>query len=278
MRYEFISAVLNSCRMISRGEAHRSPAIAVQLSHYGHRYIAHERIPLLGTAVNKDPELQLLRLFASLDAPVDDLVIVHGQDDPIVDKEIEYILLNVDNATRVTVLRYPGYLGCAEAWNAVFTAVPTAPWGVFAASDTAFTKGALGMLARKFWPLVQPGVAIAAGVTWTNPGMPPGGWGTWALSRGGIERCDLQVRGASERAAGHLRVDVHVGDARAVDALPEGPGDRGELLPQEGETVTRSAAGGANLEGSGSRLQPAHLRVKHHRRGRCKPKKYNEIR
>ena len=153
--------------------------------------IAHERIPLLGTAVNKDPELQLLRLFASPDAPVDDLVIVHGQDDPIVDKEIEYILLNVDNATRVTVLRYPGYLGCAEAWNAVFTAVPTAPWGVFAASDTAFTKGALGMLARKFWPLVQPGVAIAAGVTWTNPGMPPGGWGTWALSRGGIERCGL---------------------------------------------------------------------------------------
>ena len=154
-------------------------------------HVVQQRIPLLGTAVNKDPELQLLRLFASLDAPVDNLVIVHGQADPIVDMEVEYILNNVDSATRVTVLRYPGYLGCAEAWNAVFTAVPDAPWGIFAASDTAFTDGALGILARQFWPLAQPGVAIAAGVTWTNPGMPSGGWGTWALSRGAIERCGL---------------------------------------------------------------------------------------
>ncbi len=150
------------------------------------------RVPLLGTAVNLDPARQLLRLLASLDAQVDDLVIIHGQDDAVANTEVQFALRQKNTvAARVTVLRYPGYLGCAEAWNAVFTQVPTVPWGIFASSDTAFLPGALEMFAKNFGPLAQPGAAVAAGVTWTNPGMGPGGYNVFALSRGALERCGL---------------------------------------------------------------------------------------
>ena len=71
---------------------------------------AEKRIPLLGTGVNTDPQLQLLRLFHSLDVPVNNLVIVQGQRDPVVDMEIDYIVRNSPSGTRVTVLHYPGYL------------------------------------------------------------------------------------------------------------------------------------------------------------------------
>lgn len=154
---------------------------------------AHERIPLLGIAVNADPRRLLHRLLLSLDAPVDEFVIVHGQDDPIVEQEIAaFIRQHAKTAMRLTVLRYPGYLGCAEGWNAVFTAVPTAPWGVFAASDTEFMPGALSTMAREFWPLAQRGAAVAAGVGWDNPDLPPGGWGAWALFLGDKGRRDRQ--------------------------------------------------------------------------------------
>lgn len=85
-------------------------------------------VPCLGVVVGSDPNLFLLRLFHSLDHPVQRLVIAHGGTEQSVQMQINHLKnanVSTQNLVEVNLHRWPGV---SEGWNSVLKACSTDPW------------------------------------------------------------------------------------------------------------------------------------------------------
>ena len=105
-------------------------------------------IPCLGIVVASDPNLFLLRLFHSIDHPVDRMVIVHGGGDPMLDGELHHISQSAPNVTIIDLGTWPGV---AVGWNRIIaTCGDAVPYYVILNMDVEFSPGSLAVFARSF--------------------------------------------------------------------------------------------------------------------------------
>lgn len=168
-------------------------------------------IPVLGVAILNQPEL-LDRLMASIDHPVDRLVVIDNGD--VIDPFI--------GGHRMTPYRAhvvkPGHnLGCAESWNLIIRANPLAPYWVITNHDIEFGPGDLARLEAA----IEPRAAIVyhllgfAAFAITPPAIHAAGWFDGGFINGYDEDVDYSRRC---ELAGVRRVEVgfsgsHVGSA-----------------------------------------------------------------
>eukprot|EP00667_Euglena_gracilis_P016209 EG_transcript_16921 len=146
-------------------------------------------IPVLGVPAFLNTAL-LERFLASIDHPVEKLVIVHnGRHEGLARlmgslraKHPEYVILS-----------HPENLGCAGSWNAIIDVNPQAPYYIIANDDVSFQPGALRTLAVAAQRQVR---AVAEGAsnrvvlfsTFVNmPGVAKLIWSCFALLRHAVD-------------------------------------------------------------------------------------------
>lgn len=103
-------------------------------------------IPVLGTLVLNRGDL-LLRLFASIDYPVDEYIILNNGKKPDVQDAINIIKVKYPN---VTVFNPAKNTGVAAGWNYILTHFDK-PWHFIAGNDVQFTPGDLEKMATAAW-------------------------------------------------------------------------------------------------------------------------------
>jgi hypothetical protein len=111
-----------------------------------------EYIPFLGTSITYDQQLLLLRLLHSIDYPVKRLIVVAQRPSKHNNTMLKAELAHARQYIRNIVLIYcDSHPAVSEAWNAVFTAYPEEPWGIYAARDVQFKPNALKIFADHTW-------------------------------------------------------------------------------------------------------------------------------
>jgi|WetSurSiteA1Bulk_404760.scaffolds.fasta_scaffold77398_1 GT2 family glycosyltransferase len=104
-------------------------------------------IPVLGTLVLNRGDL-LLRLFESIDYPVDEFVIINNGNKADVKAAIDQITAKYP--TKVTVHTPGKNTGVAGGWNWIFTHFDK-PWYFIAGNDVMFTPGDLDKMVSAAW-------------------------------------------------------------------------------------------------------------------------------
>lgn len=104
-------------------------------------------IPVLSTTVVKDDHLLLLRLFFSLDHPIDKIVLTAARGNAIVHAETLFLKLHLNKRLQ---LMEREFVGCVDGWNAALRLHPTAPYYIMVGYDVMFLPSQLGMLAYTF--------------------------------------------------------------------------------------------------------------------------------
>ncbi len=104
-------------------------------------------IPVLGIPHYNRPDL-LARCIASIDYPVEKLVIVNNGPDRV-DNVPEHIVDPVGHVGEVIYISHPN-AGVAGAWNEIIKLCP-APWWMISNNDIQFTPGDLEKMADAAW-------------------------------------------------------------------------------------------------------------------------------
>jgi len=100
-------------------------------------------IPVISTAIVNDP-YWLYRLIASIDYPVDNLVIINNNGRGEIDEELD----NMKKMThkfikKITVTHMPANIGLAASWNLTIKCYMNAPYWIFCNHDISFSSGLL---------------------------------------------------------------------------------------------------------------------------------------
>jgi hypothetical protein len=118
-------------------------------------FMDREYIPFLGMSITSDQQLLLLRLLHSIDYPVKRLIVVAQRpahhNNTLLKAELAHARQYIRNIVLIYCDSQPAV---TEAWNAVFTAYPEEPWGIYVARDVQVKPKALD---------------ISAGHAWNNP-------------------------------------------------------------------------------------------------------------
>lgn len=153
------------------------------------KYVAPDYIPVYGIPVAGDPHNYLLRQLYSMDVPIKHLLVVYGNNDPILQSEINHLL---DLVLHVDIIHCPDMLGCAEAWNLILkTYYETEPWFMISATDVAWPPGMLRRLANNVWDDVEDMGLDFATISYTNGPVMSGYWHTRVYTKAVLERAGL---------------------------------------------------------------------------------------
>eukprot|EP00798_Chlamydomonas_sp_ICE-L_P006823 gene6823-30796_t len=117
----------------------------------GRPFDSYDRhIPVLGLGLNNDPFSLLMRLFYSIDYPIDKIVLFTGSSiDKHVQRELDHITRHFKNV--VVRQGHDTWLGVSDSWNGIMMEVPDAPWVFIVSMDVEFALGSLQRLAHHAW-------------------------------------------------------------------------------------------------------------------------------
>eukprot|EP00798_Chlamydomonas_sp_ICE-L_P016132 gene16132-22276_t len=201
----------------------------------GRPFSSYDRhIPILGVGLNNDPFSLLLRLFYSIDYPIDKIVLLTGSSiDEHVQRELDHITRHFKNV--VVRQGHSTWLGVAESWNAIMMEVPDAPWVFIVSMDIEFAPGSLQRLAHHAWEDWDKKQLDQAFIEYCNDGM-SGGYSAFVMSRSMISKLgffdenifpayyedteyDLRVRKYNESTGLSIHRQFY-GDVVALHGLP----------------------------------------------------------
>lgn len=148
-------------------------------------------IPVIGFGLNTDPNMYLLRLFHSLDFDYDNLVIVIGAIDDIVQAELDHIKRHTPKASILT--NGGRWLGVSDTWNRIIKFDQYAPWVFIISMDVEFYPGSLYNLARHVWDDLAPrGPGLdQAVIDYSNPDMTGRSYCGFVVTRGYVKKVGL---------------------------------------------------------------------------------------
>eukprot|EP00798_Chlamydomonas_sp_ICE-L_P009212 gene9212-16354_t len=156
----------------------------------GRPFDSYDRhIPVLGLGLNNDPFSLLMRLFYSINYPIDKIVLLTGSSvDEHVQRELDHITRHFKN---VVVRQGHGpWLGVSESWNAIMTEVPDAPWVFIVSMDIEFAPGSLQRLAHHAWADWDKNQLDQAFIEYCNDGLSYG-YSAFVMSHSMISKLGL---------------------------------------------------------------------------------------
>eukprot|EP00798_Chlamydomonas_sp_ICE-L_P015805 gene15805-21927_t len=174
----------------SEGPAYHDWKLKTQELVRGRPFNSYDRhIPVLGVGLNNDPFSLLLRLFYSIDYPVDTIVLLTGSSiDEHVQRELDHITRHFKNV--VVRQGHDTWLGVSESWNAIMMEVSDAPWVFIVSLDIEFAPGSLQRLAHRAWEDWDKNLLDQAVIEYCNDGM-SGGYSAFVMSRSIISKLGL---------------------------------------------------------------------------------------
>lgn len=106
-------------------------------------------IPVIGTAVVKNPKWAI-RLFKSIDYPVDNFFIINNNGKGEIDEDLNSIK-KMDNpfVKNKFITHFPSNIGVSTSWNLIIKSFIMSKYWVIVNDDVAFTPGILQELATK---------------------------------------------------------------------------------------------------------------------------------
>eukprot|EP00798_Chlamydomonas_sp_ICE-L_P019047 gene19047-25647_t len=146
-------------------------------------------IPVLGVGLNNDPFSLLMRLFYSIDYPIDTIVLLTGSS---IDEHVQHELDHITRHFKNVVVRqgHDTWLGVSESWNAIMMEVPDAPWVFIVSLDIEFAPGSLQRLAHHAWEDWDKNQLDQAFIEYCNQEL-SGGYSAFVMSRTMISKLGL---------------------------------------------------------------------------------------
>eukprot|EP00798_Chlamydomonas_sp_ICE-L_P030584 gene30584-35601_t len=156
----------------------------------GRPFDSYDRhIPVLGLGLNNDPFSLLMRLFYSIDYPIDKIVLLTGSSvDKHVQRELDHITRHFQNV--VVRQGHDTWLGVSESWNTIMMEVLDAPWVFIVSMDIEFAPGSLQRLAHHAWEDWDKNQLDQAFIEYCNDGM-SGGYSAFVMSRSIISKLGM---------------------------------------------------------------------------------------
>eukprot|EP00798_Chlamydomonas_sp_ICE-L_P006849 gene6849-30827_t len=176
--------------LLSEGPAYHDWKLKTKELVRGRPFDSYDRhIPVLGVGLNNDPFSLLMRLFYSIDYPIDKIVLMTGSS---VDKHVQRELDHIRRHFKNVVVRqgHETWLGVSESWNAIMTEVPDAPWVFIVSLDIEFAPGSLQRLAHHAWEDWDKKQLDQAFIEYCNADL-SGGYSAFVMSRSMISKLGL---------------------------------------------------------------------------------------
>lgn len=105
-------------------------------------------IPVLGTAIVNTPKW-LHKLIASVDYPVDELVIFNNNGRGQITEELDELTKQTyPFIKKITVTHMPANIGCSGAWNLIIKCYMNSPYWIITNHDVSFSPGFLEEMVR----------------------------------------------------------------------------------------------------------------------------------
>ena len=137
----WIRLFLLACIASAIGLAVRSFGMSAQPGIYA--AASKIKIPCLGVVTGPDPNLHLLRMFYSIDHPVQEICVAHGSNDIYLAAELNQLVHVSSNLTLHDLGRWPGV---AQGWNRCIQRCTNSDWYLIVNMDIQVNTRALRLL------------------------------------------------------------------------------------------------------------------------------------
>lgn len=143
-------------------------------------------IPVIGVPVVANT-YWVSRLIASIDYPVDDLVIINNNGRGELDEDLNNLVkMKHPNVKRMKVVHMPANIGVAGAWNLIIKCYMNAKYWLICNDDISFKGGCLKSIDQQFTEVPNMGMVHPEAGEWNI-----GTWDCFAISEGVVQSFGL---------------------------------------------------------------------------------------